>query len=169
MDNYKELLEETCTNLERIYKISSPDDNSGDRGITEICMHVAEVLDNLGTHFSNAINLESFDNVTILSHISQRIEFFEHLRVDFRGYPSRDVLVESLMVFTKRKFLNTETKIRAENIIRVLNFIDEKHLKLRYELPYRLLRIFVIMVLHSHYVEASILAKFLLTQLERSE
>lgn len=170
MDQYLKILNEVCENLEKVYGVSLVSETEKallDENIEVVLEEVNQQIKEIGDRGVTQRNSEAFDHLSLLAHIMYRIEFFDYRKISFHEYPHIDRLEEALKRFSNRNTMNKETIKYVNLIVSLLNLIDRKHVNLRFELPYRLLRVFTILVLYSNYAEASILANFLLRQLRR--
>lgn len=171
MDQYLKALNDVCDGLEEVYGVALVADTGSkllDEDINVVLEEVDLQLKEIGDSGISDRNIKAFDYVSLLAHVVYRIEFFEYHKVNFNGYPYKDRLVDALSVFSSRRNLTKKSVKFTNLIVNVLSVVDKDHLNLRFEITYRLLRIFVIMVMYSNYAEASILSNFLLKQLKRS-
>mgnify|MGYP001376056671 CR=1 FL=1 len=168
MAEYIKALEEVCEGLEEAYGVdSSP--NSSDIGIKMVLESVGKKYNKEDKKAILGLHAQAFPHISLLAHLSGRMDFFEYSRLDFRGYPHTSRLEDALSYFVSRKKLSSDTVSYADFVVSLLDLIDKKHLNLRYELPYRFLRMFVVMVMYGNFAEASILANFIIKQIRRSD
>lgn len=114
---------------------------------------------------------DAFSCVAILAAMDDRLQFYGYYRVDFSKFPNKERILPCLTGFQSvavlKKSPDKNIKRAVNGISKLLDVIDRGHLQLRYELPYRLLRVFVLLLIHGMYVEASTVSSLIIHQLEK--
>lgn len=166
-DTYTQILTEMADRIENSYKLK---DEEGllDERIDNVMKSVVSTVKKLTQSEITKRNAEAFDCLSVIAHLNGRMEFSEHLRLDFRKFPHKDKILTSLEYFTKRSNLNTKLNKQVDSLVQVLDFIDRKRIDLRHEMSYRYLRIFIVMIVYASYAEVSIVADLLYNQMKRS-
>lgn len=116
-------------------------------------------------------NEEVGRKIVLLAYLILRSKFRGEHRLDLRSIPVLSEVSEILLIFTEKKnVVNKDTfqdNMRQLNkLTLVLSKVDETSMKARYGLGYRYLRLFILLTLFGSYTNASIVATFILEQLE---
>lgn len=169
-DDYTLVLEESCKGLERTYNLLRKENEREvlDLPIKAFIKSINKELEGLSPDEVQQRTFDAFNHMTILAHMMARMDFFEYLRVDFRGFPNQGELEKALLSFVSRDQISPKSRKRVNDVVEALEVVDKKFVDMRFELPYRMLRIFIVMTLYSDYVECGVLASFLVKQLKRS-
>lgn len=168
MDEYTKLLEEVCGAVERIYGLHDKEEGKvlSDMDIRELIPLINRKVSTSSEEEIDNTNLDVFPHVGLMSHLSMRMLFTDKIRIEFSGYKHKNEIVKILKTFTSAKVLKKEGRSGANRLIQILDEIDKTELKLRFGLGYRYFRLFIVMILHSNYVEASVVSRAILSQLE---
>jgi hypothetical protein len=169
MDYYIKWLTDIIDELERIFGLSVTLEGNkiSELGMVEIADYVQKEISTKGRSIIEERNVASFNTIGFLAHLSMRMDFYGHMRLDLRNFPMKDKALVCLRSFTIEQKLTPKVKDSANIIATILDRIDKKHLDLRYSLGYRYLRIFIVLLLHSGYAHLSIVSKCLISQIER--
>jgi hypothetical protein len=170
MDQYIKILNEVCEGLEKVYGVAIVSETEKallDEDIQVVLEEVKTQISEIGSKGVSERNSQAFDLISLLSHVMYRMDFFEYSKLSFKGFPHLEDIDRALKPFSTRKALNKESVKYVNLVVSVLDIIYRKYINLRFELQYRLLRIFTILVMYRNYAEASILANFILKQIRR--
>lgn len=173
MDEHHKVLSDICSEIEETLGLS--EEISGkplsESGIEVILDDFKVKLKNISESDLIELNVEIFPLISVLSHLKDRMEFYEFLRLDFSEFPKIDIISKNLPVFINKSSLAKEGGKRISksmnSMVSVLDLVDRKHLDIRYSMPYRYLRLFIILVKIGSYVEAGVLSNLILDQIER--
>jgi hypothetical protein len=169
MDHYTKWLTEAVDALEKIYGLDLVVDGKKlvDMDIMQVAEHTFTCLEGKGKSFIEEKNVIAFNMIGFIAHLSARMEFYSHAKIEFRNFPMLGEVSEAMHFFLYEDRLDASTRDNGDIIATVLDRIDKKHLDLRYSLGYRYLRLFVLVLLYSGYTHLSILSRFLISQIER--
>lgn len=167
VDDYIRYMGAICDNIEETYGLNNEVDGKklSDLTIRELVPFLNKELATAGERKIEDRNLSVWPHIGTLAHFLGRFKYYNNFsRLNFAGYPKLDELIRVLQIFLSNKTLNPTTRNEANVIASVLDYVETKELELRFErdLEYRFLRVFLILVLHSNYGEASIVADCLL-------
>lgn len=165
-DNYITVLKNIISDLEGIYGLTAQINgtNLSRFDIVDIVKHVKTDLKQKDSSEIYDKNVLAGKSLVLLSYVSSRMKFFHKKRLDFSVYPHLKVIGDTLIKFTNFKTVNSDNIKLVNKIIVVLSKIDKRYVQYRYGLGYRFLRIFIIMVLYGNYVNAAVVADFILNQ-----
>ena len=90
-------------------------------------------------------------------------------RLDFSKYPGMRSAVRVLINFTKQKTVNMQTMRSLNKLIELLVIIENDYVQYRRGLAYRFIRLFIVLVLYGNFVNAAVVADFILNQLITKE
>jgi hypothetical protein len=171
MEHYAKWIDGACSDIEQVYGLSQSANGkkASDCDIQELIGLLQTELANKGTNIIEQRNVDAFPHVGFVGHLSTRMSFFEQTVIDYRKFPFKKQLMESLTPFLFRSTLNGESRAGANVIGSVLDSIDSKHIELRYGMGYRILRLVLVFIVYENYADLSVLVRFVLSQLERSE
>jgi hypothetical protein len=134
--------------------------------IVKVVSTVSKGVSKVSNETKMLMNEEVGKQVVLLSYLIYRLKFHETRRLDFSNFPAMTEVAEILLLFTEKKNINPSNMKLINKVVLVMSKVDEASMKARYGLGYRSLRLFMLMLLHSSYTNASIVATFILEQLE---
>lgn len=138
----------------------------------DAALDIAELVERWNQQFADMekdelqeLQAEALDAIILLSFTTDRLEFFGKKRLDFSKYPAMPKVVNILLQFVSADSINEESVRSVNMIVELLVEIDRRFMNFKGGLGYRFLRVFVMLVLAGNYLGASIVARFILTQL----
>lgn len=168
-DENTKFLQDVCLKLEDGFDIA--DKSSSAQPIEAILRPLSKSTKNITDEQRASLSREAFSLICMVSYMTSRMDFFSYTRLDFSSYPHKADLREALKGFVSRSSLGKNPAVNIKKnlntVIDVLDTVDRKHLELKFELPYRYLRILAIFLMCGVYTEASVISRMLLSQIER--
>ena len=122
-----------------------------------------------GAESIDSRNLAASKSLVLLSYISIRLKYYNKKRLDFSKYPGMRSAVRVLINFTKQRTVNMQTMRSLNKLIELLVIIEDDYVQYRRGLAYRFIRLFIVLVLYGNFVNAAVVADFILNQLITKE
>ena len=165
-DSYISALGEIVVNLENVYNMNATVNGIKlqDSPIVDIVAYYNSKLKEYSNEQLNNLKKAAGTAVVPLSYLTLRMRYYNKKRLDFSKYPNMKAVAKILITLTKAGNLNSSTVREVNKIIALLEAIDRKYVKYRNALAYRYLRIFIIMFMHGNYVNAFVVADFIINQ-----
>lgn len=163
MDAYSEQLGNVLCEAERIYGIVTSEKDMSCDVITVIHRIDSEVVTLQADEITRR-NSEVGKQMVLLSYLLFRLSYFESVRLDFSKFPAMQEIANVLSLYRERKNFG-RCAAQVNKIIKLLSEMDKSSAKLRLEMPYRYLRLFVVLVMYRNSCNASIVAELLLRQM----
>lgn len=163
MDAYSETLGSILCETERIYGIARNEKELSEEIISIIKRIDSEVL-SLSSEEILKRNTEVGKQMVLLSYLLFRLSYFESVRLEFGQFPALADIAEVLDLYREKKNFNKCAR-KVNMIIKLLSEMDKTSAKIRLGMPYRYLRLFVVLVMYHNSCNASIVAELLLRQM----
>ncbi|WP_394863462.1 hypothetical protein [Paraclostridium bifermentans] len=161
-ENYNTYLSKAIISLEEIYDIIE----IKDKPIKEVFDRVLHNVKVTNEIVKNNKNVQSAAYIGHIQIIGNTLEYHRVSKVNFRAVPNLRRLVDTLSVYL---YSTVDVQARNRKLNVVLTIVQEmEYQSLNYhsKIAYRLLRVFCVMIMYGNYVEASVLAKFMLIQIQ---
>lgn len=127
---------------------------------------VSSRINELSNEEKVRMNEEVGKQIVLLSYLVFRLKYYHTKRLDFSMIPGMREVAEIALLFTERENVNSKNLRLVNKIVVALSKVDEVSMKARFGLGYRCLRLFMLLVLHGSFTNASIVATFILEQIE---
>lgn len=167
-DSYFNKLKEIADSLETVYELDKTNQLDvcyAKLDIKTVVNYASQCASTLSKEQLYERNSESGKYVVLLTYVIMRLEFYQKYELSYENYPYVDTIAEILLKFTRIDLLTREAMQDLNKIVAILKEIDSKFVKFRFSLSYRYLRLFIVMILHKNYWNASVIAKLLLAQM----
>lgn len=161
-DNYLDSLERVIENIENIY-ISDVKDKT----IIDVKDYVTRMVKELSKSSIDQLNDLAGKEIVLLSYISDRINFYQYCKLDFREYPLLEKVAKTLIQYNKASTINGKNIKDISKIIYLLAKV-ENDIELRVGLAYRYLRIFIVLMIFGSFCNAAIVSDFVIRQMVKS-
>lgn len=102
--------------------------------------------------------------MVLLSYLVFRMSYFESIRLNFNQFPALQEIAKVLMLYRDRKNFN-RCVVQVNKVIKLLSEMDKMSAKLRLNMTYRYLRVFVVLIMYRNSCNSSIVAELLLSQM----
>lgn len=139
------------------------------RDIKEVVAEINHRVTTEGAEIIDSRNLAASKSLVLLSYISIRLKYYNKKRLDFSKYPGMRSAVRVLINFTKQRTVNMQTMRSLNKLIELLVIIEDDYVQYRRGLAYRFIRLFIVLVLYGNFVNAAVVADFILNQLITKE
>lgn len=163
MDAYNEQLGKILCEVERIYGIARTAQNLQEN-ITAVIGRVDSELVGLEASEVTRRNFEVGKQMVLLSYLVFRMSYFESIRLNFNQFPALQEIAKVLMLYRDRKNFN-RCVVQVNKVIKLLSEMDKMSAKLRLDMTYRYLRVFVVLIMYRNSCNSSIVAELLLSQM----
>lgn len=164
-DSYAASLGGICDRIEEIYAIKDFVERQNSDIVSVIKMLDKNIV-SLQKPDIAGWNAEAGKQIVLLSYLCFRLEFFQTLRLDFDMFCAVDEIRKVLLLFTDRNNFTGKNMRAVNRLIKLMAKSDETSTKIRYGLTYRFLRIFITLVMYDSSCNSSIVASFLLQQMD---
>lgn len=170
-DGYIATLSNTIIKIENAYGMQKMRGSTpiADLPIVDVITYFNKVITSCDKEELGSINVAAGREVVLLSYVTQRMVYYNKKRLDYSKYKNMRTITKVLFAFTKQKTTDKKTLRSVNKIITLLDEIDKRHVSYRNALSYRFLRIFVVMIMHGNYCNASVVADFILNQIITKE
>lgn len=162
MDTYVDALNGIAEIVENIYGITNSN-IVGNNDIACVISGMDKLIMSMDASEMARKNEEVGRQIVLLAYVSERLSYFESVRLDFSMFPVMDEVVNILRSFTDKKNFNRCVR-QVNKLIKVLEEVDATSVKARYGLGYRYLRIFIVLVMYRSSCNAAIVSKFIARQ-----
>lgn len=164
-DSYTTSLGEICDRIEKIYSITDFMEQQNSDIVSIVRMLDSNIVSAEKPDVA-AQNREAGKQIVLLSYLCFRLDYYQTLRLDFSVFYAVDEIERILLLFTDRKNFTSKSMRSVNRLIKLLAKTDAASTKIRYGLTYRFLRIFIVLVMYDSSCNSSIVASFLLQQLQ---
>lgn len=171
-DSYFVKLEEILQSVEQIYGLNEVNELNlavNKLDITDILSITQQNVKNKKSEEIYKMNEEVGKQIILLSFLMQRLQFFKKLELSFSNYPLMSEIIEILSLFLSHDTISEDAIRKLNRIVAIIETIDKKYIKFRFALGYRYVRIFIIMILYKNYINASIVASLIISQVAIAE
>lgn len=168
-------LDSICTQVEQVYGLRGSDE-LGELSFRKLVPALQPKIAEYNPVQLEKLNTRISDSMFKLSYLTARSRFLGSKNLSFDKLPKLSEVREALACFSEKKHLNKESRKKSNAVAAIIAYIDDMAITnnpdpyfndLRYNgLEYRYLRMFILVVLHHGYLEASIVAQYLLLQME---
>lgn len=166
-DTYITMLSKVVQSIESTYGLDTTD-SKGQKisalGIAEVIEYVKQSISSMSKDDISRKNKAIAKDVILLSYLSQRIKYYDYVKLNFKKYPAIREVAKILLKFTSASRVSQDGKRQIGKLIKLLEELDKKQVKIRAGLAYKYLRIFIIMVLYGNLCNASVIADFIISQ-----
>ena len=135
-----------------------------DAGIDDVINFCAKERDRLPSESVRALNASVGRKVVTLSYINSRLKFFDKKKISVADFPCMRELADVVLLFVKKKSINDDALVKMDKCIIIMQAFEEKQTDAMSDLTYRLIRLFVVLVLYGMMCNASVVADLLLSQ-----
>lgn len=168
VDTYLQSLANICKKVESAYGMRD-ELNLANRDIKEVVAEINRRVTTEGVESIDSRNLAASKSLVLLSYISIRLKYYNKKRLDFSKYPGMRSAARVLINFTKQRTVNMQTMRSLNKLIELLVIIEDDYVQYRRGLAYRFIRLFIVLVLYGNFVNAVVVADFILNQLITKE
>lgn len=161
-DSYITYLSKSVIGLEEVYNITEVKDKS----ILEVFNKVVKDLNTTNKVLRNSKNVQSSSYVGHIQIIGNTLEYFRVAKVNFQAVTNLQTLVNTLQLYLHdaKDVANRNKKLNA--ILVLIQEMESTTLNYHSKNAYRLLRIFCIMEMYGNYIEGSVIARFIIVQIQ---
>lgn len=163
-DVYNTSLSEILHRLESIYSIDKLDPKNN-LEMFALKNKLQEKIKGMSKEEAASLNKKAGEEIVLLSYISSKLKYYGYVKLSYHQYPALDVVIPTLIKFTKIDSVNRESFKELKSIIVLLNEIDKTQIALRKHLAYRYMRLFLVLVLHKNLHGAAVIADLILNQM----
>ena len=166
--------------VERLLDVLPPLEGLFSPLLTEEDYHTLPVGDVIQSAFSYIGTLPNEDEIfasmaecsaeTIgqLAYVAGEAHFFGYQVAVFDNFPNIVPASQFVFKLTKRAYTARMTPEEYRRFVSVLAYVDEHRIEFKFDIPYRLLKLLIIMTLYKAYANTSVLARFILHQVALS-
>lgn len=161
-DTYITYLSKAVIGLEEVYNITE----IKDKPILEVFNKVVKDLSKTNKVLRNSKNVQSSSYVGHIQIIGNTLEYFRVSKVNFQAVTNLQTLVNTLQLYLHdtKDIAGRNKKLNA--ILVLIQEMESTTLNYHSKNAYRLLRIFCIMEMYGNYIEGSVIARFILVQVQ---
>lgn len=171
MSIYRDVIDNCCVKMEETLGLlqSIKGKQLKDKSPKEIFTVVNKSYKSSSHSDRDSLRVSMFDQVSLLSHVKERIDFADTLEIDYADFPEKDRILETTSIFFKKSNLSKSNLNKVNKLLATLTYIDRAKLELRFTLQFRLLVVFLALASMSFYEEAKVVGSLIYHQVERSK
>ncbi|GHU56759.1 hypothetical protein AGMMS49975_20710 [Clostridia bacterium] len=111
------------------------------------------------------INAKADEVMKEFSYLVSRVYYYDMTILVFDNFPNAAEVAQFAFRLTKGEYLRLMSTAEHKKFIALLTYIADEHVEFKVGLPYRLLKMLLLLIMYKAYVHVSVLSKLVLNQI----